>query len=265
MFLIFFLFFILLLFLCLKHYEHSKIYRPKEKLIAFPSEDGIDFEDINFSSRDHVLLNGWFLSKESEKVILYCHGNFGNISSETELLKEFNLLGYNVFIFDYKGFGISDGIPSEGGLYSDALGAYDYLEERGFDNKNIILFGRSLGGAVALFLASEIEGFGGIIIDSSFLSIRDLSYDILGFNFPKALISNRLESIKRIKDIKAPKLIIHSEDDNLIPFYHGQKLFDEAREPKRFLKIKGYHNSSFSGSKEVYMVAIKDFLRSLEK
>jgi fermentation-respiration switch protein FrsA (DUF1100 family) len=264
MFLFFLLFFILFLFLSFKFYEHIKIYRPKEELIAFPSDCGIDFEDVNFSSRDHVLLNGWFIKGASPRVILLCHGNFGNISTAIDIIKELNLLGYNIFVFDYRGYGRSNGIPSERGLYYDALAAYDYLKNRGFPNRDIILFGRSLGGAVAILLASEIEGFRGVIIDSSFKSIHAMSYDALGFNFPRALISNRFESVKRIKKIKAPKLIIHSKDDNVIPFYHGEKLFEEALTPKRFLKIHGYHNCSMVESKDVYFAAVKDFLKSLE-
>ncbi len=264
MFLFFLLFLILFLFFALKYYEHIKIYRAKRELIAFPSDFGIEFEDANFASRDYVLLNGWFVGGMSPVAVLFFHGNFGNISYEIDTIKELHLLGYNIFIFDYRGFGRSDGIPSEKGLYSDALGAYDYLKSRGFDSRDIVLFGRSLGGAVAVFLASEIEGFKGVIVDSSFESIRAMSYAKLGFNYPQALISNRFESVKRIKNIKAPKLIIHSENDGLIPFYHGKKLFDEAPAPKRFLKIHGFHNTYFSESKEIYIAAIKDFLKSLE-
>jgi len=260
-----FLFFILLLFLTVKFYEHFKVYRPRDNLVAYPGDYGIEFEDVNFSSRDKVLLNGWFIKGTSEKVILFCHGNFGNISSRLDMIRELYSLGYNVFIFDYRGFGRSNGVPSEEGLYNDALGAYDYLKERGYKSRDVILFGRSLGGVVAIFLASLIKDFGGLIVDSSFSSSQDLSYDFFGFKFPRFIISNRLESIERIKDIKIPKLIIHSENDNLIPFHHGKKLFEMAGEPKKFLKIKGFHNSCIRDSKDIYMSGIKDFLESLEK
>lgn len=257
-------FFIFLIYLAFKFYEHNKVYRPIENFIAFPDNYNIEFEDINFSSRDKVLLNGWFIKGVSKKVILFCHGNFGNISSRLDMIQELYLLGYNIFIFDYRGFGRSNGIPSEEGLYNDALGAYDYLKGRGYNNSDIILFGRSLGGVVAIFLASLIKNFRGLMVDSSFSSLEDLSYDLLGFRLPGFVISNRLESIKRIKDIGIPKLIIHSENDDLIPFHHGEKLFEMAIEPKKFLKIKGFHNSCFLDSKDIYMAGIKDFLESLE-
>jgi len=264
MFLILFLFFILFVYLFLKYYEHIKIYDPREKLFFFPDDCGIKFEDVNFTSRDHVLLNGWFVKGISDKVILFCHGNFGNISSRVDIIQDLHLLGYNFFIFDYKGFGRSDGVPSEKGLYADALGAYDYLIERGFSDKDIILFGRSLGGAVAIYLSGFIQGFRGIIIDSTFQSTRALGNDIFGYNLPNFIISNRFESIKIIKNVKIPKLIIHSENDDLIPFHHGEKLFEAAPDPKRFLKIRGSHNNCISESKDIYMAGIKDFLESLE-
>jgi len=264
MFLILFLFFILFVYLFLKYYEHIKIYDPREKLFFFPDDCGIKFEDVNFTSRDHVLLNGWFVKGVSDKVILFCHGNFGNISSRLDIIQDLHLLGYNFFIFDYKGFGRSDGVPSEKGLYADALGAYDYLIERGFSDKDIILFGRSLGGAVAIYLSGFIQGFRGIIIDSTFQSTRALGNDIFGYNLPNFIISNRFESIKIIKNVKIPKLIIHSENDDLIPFHHGEKLFEAAPDPKRFLKIRGSHNNCISESKDIYMAGIKDFLESLE-
>ncbi len=259
-----FSFFLLLLYLAFKCYEHFKVYRPRDNLVAFPDSYNIEFEDVNFSSRDKVLLNGWFIKGTSGRVILFFHGNFGNISQRLDIINELYSLGYNVFIFDYRGFGRSNGVPSEKGLYNDALGAYDYLKERGYKNEDIILFGRSLGGVVAIFLASAVKDFRGLIVDSSFSSAQDLSYDFFGFKFPRFIISNRLESIKRIKDIKIPKLIVHSEDDNLIPFHHGKRLFEIASEPKKFLKIKGFHNSCIQDSKDIYMAGIKNFLESLE-
>ena len=259
-----FLFFIFLLYLILKYYEHSKVYRPKDNLIAFPSDYDIEFEDVKFSSQDQVLLSGWFVKGNTERVILFCHGNFGNISLRMDIIQELYSLGYNLFIFDYRGFGKSNGIPSEEGLYNDVIGAYNYLKGRGYKNSDIIIFGRSLGGVIAIFLASLIKDFRGLIVDSSFSSSQDLSYDLLGFKLPGFIISNRLESIKRIRNIKIPKLIIHSENDNLIPFHHGKRLFEAADEPKTFLKIKGFHNTCILDSKDVYMTGIKEFLKSLE-
>jgi hypothetical protein len=233
-------------------------------MFSFPSDLNIQFEDINFTSRDQVLLNGWFIEGSLQRVILFCHGNFGNMSSRVDIISDLSLLGYNVFIFDYRGYGVSSGVPNEKGLYLDVLGAYDYLKDKGFEDKDIIVFGRSLGGAVAVFLASFTRELRGIIIDSTFISARALGYDILGYNLPEFLVSNRFESIKRIKKINIPKLIIHSEEDDLIPFYHGEKLFEEAHEPKLFLKIRGPHNNCISESKDIYIAGIKRFLESLE-
>lgn len=252
----------LLLFLSLKYFEHKNIYLPERDSIANPLDFGIDFEEINFSSRDHVLINGWFIQGPKDKVILLCHGNGGNISYRVDLIEILNYLGYKIFVFDYRGYGKSDGIPTERGLYRDALGAYDILKEKGFKNEDIVLLGRSLGGAVAIFLASRVKP-SGLIVDSSFESIHILSKDVLGFYFPRWLISNRFESIQRIKNIKIPKLVIHSIDDEIIPFYHGKNLYEAAPEPKRFLRLHGSHNTSLFESKDIYIKELRNFIDNL--
>ena len=265
MFLVSFLFLLFLFsYLFFKFYEHTKVYIPREEMFSFPSDLDVDFEDVNFSSQDQVLLNGWFIEGSLRRVILFCHGNFGNMSSRVDIIKDLSVLGYNVFIFDYRGYGMSNGVSNERGLYLDVLGAYDYLIDKGFEDKDIIVFGRSLGGAVAIFLASFTRGLRGVIIDSTFISARALGHDILGYNLPEFLVSNRFESIKRIKKINIPKLIIHSEEDDLIPFYHGEKLYKEAPEPKLFLSIRGSHDNCISESSDIYVAGIKKFLEGLE-
>lgn len=262
MILIIFFCIILFLYLSYKYYEHKHIYVPERDFIATPEDFGIEFEDIKFSSRDKVLLHGWFIRGLREKVILFLHGNKYNISfplSYVEMLKQ---LGFSVFIFDYRGYGKSNGIPTERGLYQDALGAYDFLKEKGYKGDDIILFGRSLGGAVAIYIAGEVNAIG-LIVDGSFTSTYDLSYDVFGFHIPRWLISNHYKSIDLIKNINIPKLIIHSEDDELIPFYHGVALFKAASSPKEFLQIKGSHITSLLDSKEAYIEKIKSFLNSL--
>ncbi len=235
---------------------------PERDFIATPEDFGIEFEDIKFSSRDKVLLHGWFIKGLKDNVILFLHGNKYNISYPLPYIEMLNQLGYNVFIFDYRGYGKSNGIPTERGLYQDALGAYDFLVDRGYRGDGIILFGRSLGGAVAIYIAGKVE-VRGLIVDSSFTSMYDLSYDVFGFHFPRYLISNHYESIERIKNIKIPKLIIHSIEDELVPFYHGKKLFESASSPKEFLRIHGSHLTSFNDSKDLYVDKIKRFLNSL--
>jgi hypothetical protein len=262
MFILVFLGILILIFLTYKYYEHKHIYCPDSVIIATPKEFGIEFQDVRFSSRDMVLLHGWFIKGQKEKVILFFHGNKYNISFPLHYIDMLRKLGYSVFLFDYRGYGKSNGIPTERGLYQDALGAYDFLIEKGYKGDDIVLFGRSLGGAVAINIAYKIKAKG-LILDSSFTSMCDLSYDIFGFHFPKWLISNRYESLKLIKNLIIPKIIIHSKEDDLIPFYHGKRLFEHAAPPKEFLEIKGSHISAFSDSKEVYTQRIKKFLDSL--
>ncbi len=262
MFIIVFFGILILIFLTYKYYEHKHIYSPDSNIISTPEEFGIEFQDIKFSSRDMVLLHGWFIRGQRERVILFLHGNKHNISFPLQYIDMLEKLGYSVFLFDYRGYGKSNGIPTERGLYQDALGAYDFLLKKGYKEDDIVLFGRSLGGAVAIYIASKIKAKG-LILDSSFTSMYDLSYDIFGFHFPKWLISNRYESLELIKNLMIPKIIIHSKDDDLIPFYHGRRLFEYASSPKEFLEIKGSHISAFSVSKEIYTDRIKKFLDNL--
>jgi len=253
---------ILILYLSYKYYEHKNIYFPERDFIATPGDFGIKFKEVKFSSRDKVLLYGWFVGGEGDKMILFCHGNGGNISHRIETIEIINHLGYDLFIFDYRGYGKSNGVPTERGLYQDALGAYDFLIEKGYTGDDIILYGRSLGGAVAIYLATMVE-VSGLIIESSFSSIYALSYDVFGFHIPRHLISNKYKSIERIKDIRVPKLIVHSKDDDLIPFHHGQRLYEAAPDPKEFLTIHGSHNSAFLDSEGIYVEKLSHFLNSL--
>ena len=253
---------IFFLFLAYKYYEHRNIYIPAKEFIITPDEIGINYKEINFSSADYTLLNGWYIEADSDRVIIFLHGHRDNISYRMEHIGIIQSLGYNLFIFDYKGFGKSNGYPTETGLYNDGLGAYrTLLKDFNFKPEEIILFGRSLGGAVAIHLASLVN-VNCLIIESGFLSIYHLSYDILGFHVPKWLISNRYESINKIEQISIPKLLIHSENDELIPYYHGIQLFEAAQEPKKFLKIQGTHNTAFIDSKDLYSRTLQEFLES---
>ncbi len=249
-------------FLVFKWFEHRKIYIPERDYISTPHDVGLGFDEIKFPSRDKVILYGWFVPGSKESVILFCQGNRGNISHRIESIEILHHLGYSLFIFDYRGYGKSNGFPTERGLYQDALGAYDFLRERGYDVDNIILYGCSLGGAVAIYLATVVEAKG-LIIESSFESIYDLSYDILKYHIPEWLISNRFSSIERIGNINIRKLIIHSEDDDLIPFFHGTGLYEAALQPKKMLKIKGSHDTGFLDSGYIYEEGLRDFLEGL--
>lgn len=246
-------------------FQSRMVFFPDRKLVAKPSAVGLAFEDVAFTTADDVEIHGWFLPREgAAHTLLFCHGNAGNISHRFDSLRIFHELGLSVLIFDYRGYGRSaGGPPSETGTYRDADAAYRYLiDERGVDPSRLIVFGRSLGSGVAIELASRMP-VGALIAESSFTSLPDVgqrAYPIL----PVKLLSRiRYDSASRVASIAAPKLFVHSRDDELIPFALGRRLFDEAAEPKHFVEIQGDHNSGFATSGAQYTAALRAFLESL--
>jgi fermentation-respiration switch protein FrsA (DUF1100 family) len=246
-------------------FQSSLVFFPDRKIILYPNQAGMEYEDVNFRTCDNIELHGWFIpSTKHTFTILFCHGNAGNISHRLGSIGIFHQIGLNVFIFDYRGFGNSDGNPSERGSYADAHAAWNYLVEReNIKPENIILFGRSLGSGVAAWLAKEKKAKA-VILESSFTSIPDLGRKYYPI-FPVKLISRiKYPVIEYVQQATCAKLFIHSINDELIPYNHGQKNFAKAKEPKDFLEIQGSHNEGFMVSKDKYIEGIKKFIRTLQ-
>jgi len=232
-------------------------------MAAEPAELGRPFHQFELHAPG-ALLQAWFFPADTNapwagKVILLCHGNAGNISHRLAHAETFLNAGASAFLFDYRGYGRSSGKPSEKGLYADARAAYDFLIGKGVAATNIILFGESLGSAVATELAST-EPTGGLVLLSGFTSIPDLGRELFPF-IPRFLGSIRFNSLERIPRVNAPVLVIHSRLDTLIGFHHGQKLFAAAPEPKTFLEIQADHNESFYAEGQVIADALRGMLR----
>nr|MBN2277474.1 alpha/beta hydrolase [candidate division Zixibacteria bacterium] len=237
------------------------VYFPSREIESTPETAGLVYEDITFKTRDGVELMGWFIhSRELSPVILFCHGNGGNISHRLQTLEIFHEMGLDCLIFDYRGYGQSGGEPSEVGTYLDAEAAWDFLiREKGFLPEQIIIHGRSLGGAVAANLASRIKPKA-LILESAFTSILDMGADMYPY-LPVRLLSRfRYETARYVENISCPVLVIHSPDDDLIPFKHGQKIYEKTPEPKMFPEIYGDHNGGFLLDKDMYVSGISDFL-----
>jgi len=250
----------LLLAVFVRFYENHSIYYPDKKIEATPRDLHLPYEDIDFKTSDGLSLNGWLVPAGPGRLtMVFCHGNAGNISYRLEKIEIFHNLGINVFIFDYRGYGRSQGQPSEQGLYDDAAAAYDYLLSRkDIDTDKIIIYGCSLGGAVATDLAARRKA-AALILDSTFPSAVDMAKVILPF-VPSFLIRSKMDSAAKIRAISIPKLFIHSPEDDIVPFVLGQKLFKAAPQPKQMLKISGDHNYGYSHSADVFSQGIKDFL-----
>ncbi|MBI5056423.1 MAG: alpha/beta hydrolase [Nitrospirae bacterium] len=254
------IFVILILHFFFREYiERRMLYHAVNKIEATPKSIDLEYEDVVLTTKDGVQIAGWFIpAAKPRATILFSHGNGGNISHRLEKISMFNYLNLNVLIFDYRGYGMSKGRPSEEGLYLDEEAMYDYLvNKKGSIPQEIIAYGESLGGAVAIDLAGKHE-LGGLIIEGTFTSIRDMAKKFFPF-VPPSVIKSRYDSLGKIKNISIPKLIFHSVDDDIVPFEQGKKLFDEASGPKEFVQLQGGHNDAFLVSQELFMGKIDSF------
>jgi len=262
----------------------------EEKLIYFPSKypDGVwdldsippregelvaKVEDCYFETSDGLRLHGWFCAPhrriggvlvpvQTDMVMLWFHGNAGNITYRYDMIRGMMELPIEVFIIDYRGYGKSEGRPTESGLYLDARAAWDYLTRtRGTPADHIIIFGKSLGGAPAVDLACQVEP-AALIVQSSFTSAADMAAVVLPF-FPTVFLHTKMDSIHKIAGVRCPKLFIHSPADEVIPYKLGRRLYEAAPEPKEFYEVKGApHNATYIVGGKPYFDAIRRFVDS---
>ena len=235
---------------------------PGRELDATPEAVGLAFEDVTLETSDGVRVHGWFVPGESERALLYFHGNAGNISHRLYSIREWHDLGLSVFIIDYRGYGRSEGNPTEQGLYRDGAAAWQYLAgERGIAPEDIIVFGRSLGGSVAAWLAAR-QAPAALIVESSFTSVPDIGQEAYPWLPVRWLSRFKHATRDHVRQVTSPVLVVHSRDDEIIPFHHGEAIFAAASEPKTFLEIRGGHNDAHAVSAALYRDGLQDFLRS---
>lgn len=235
---------------------------PSRALWATPDDAGFAYETVELTAKDGVRLHGWFLpaATKARGVLLFFHGNAGNISHRLDSLKIFHDSGLAVLIIDYRGYGQSSGEVSEHGTYLDAEAAWHYLtKERRVPEREIVIFGRSLGAAIAADLAAKHEP-GALILESGFTSVPDMAAELYRIFPVRWLTTIKYPTQTSLGNVKSPVLIIHSVNDEIIPFHHGEALFEAANEPKTFLKITGGHNDGFLTSGRVYEDGIHVFL-----
>jgi uncharacterized protein len=257
----------LLIVLMLRWFEHSQVYHPDRVLSATGAALGRPFEDVSFKASDGAELNGWFFpaaanSPRARFVVVLCHGNAGNISHRLDTCVALLATGVNVFVFDYRGYGRSQGRPSEEGTYRDAQAAYQWLRQKGFPATNIIAFGESLGGGVAAELAAR-EPIGGLVLQSTFTSIPDMGADLFPWLPVRWLGTIRYDTRSKLPHLKVPVLVMHSPADDLIGFQHGQRNFAAANEPKLFWELKGDHNDPLADAKH-FLAGVERFLSLIE-
>lgn len=251
--------------------QSKLLYRPTREVTLTPADVGLKYEPVAFESADGIRLAGWHVpAKEPPNAldrvrgpanapftVLICHGNGGNLMHLLDSLELFHSLGLGCWAFDYRGYGASGGRPTEAGTYLDAQAAYDWLTgEKGIPPEQVILFGRSLGGSIAAHLAGRVQA-AGLVIESAFTSFPDIAagfYPYLPVK-PFARFLFRYDTLAYVRKVRCPVMVIHSRDDELVPFVSATQLFEAAHEPKRFVEIAGGHNEGFLLSGDAYRQA----------
>lgn len=243
--------------------EENFIFFPDAEINETPRAIGLAFDDIFFNTSDGVRLHGWFVpGHRAQTTLLWFHGNAGNISNRLENIKLIhNKVGTNIFIFDYRGYGRSGGRVSEEGTYMDGEAAIEYLRtRRDIGPQKLILFGRSLGAAVAAEMATREEGLT-LILESPFESIREMARVAFPLLPIGSILRTRYDVVEKIKKVKAPILVLHGDRDDVVPFTQGKKVFEAAPEPKEFYTIRGAgHNDTFIVGGDAYFTALKNFI-----
>jgi len=243
-------------------FQNRLIFIPTNELTQVPVKSAHSFANLVVSSQNGQNLCAWYIpAKNSVGTVLYCRGNKGNISDDMSVTETWNRLSYNVMIFDYQGFGMSGGEPSELNCYDDAESVYNWLRDNRLLTKKIILHGKSIGGAIAAKLANHVK-CDGLIIESSFTSIKELGRKRFPF-VPSLLYYNEFPTETLLKSVETPVLIMHSTEDNTIPFYMGQKLFDAVHGEKSFYTLQGEQGQSISHNPG-YLRALQTFTGSLK-
>ena len=242
-------------------FQTRLIFLPTTDMMATPASIGLPYEEVHLTAADGVKITGWFVpAHEAKYTILFFHGNAGNISHRLDTVNLYHRLGFNVFIIDYRGYGQSEGRPSEAGSYLDAEAAWQHLvEDRQLRPEQIIIVGRSLGGGIASWLAQHYQA-GALVLESTFTSIPDMAARQYPFLPVRPLTRVRYNTLARVSTLTMPIFIVHSPHDEVIPYDHGRQIFEAASEPKQFLKTVGGHNDGFLISQEIYALELKGFI-----
>ncbi|HUT32053.1 MAG TPA: alpha/beta hydrolase, partial [Planctomycetota bacterium] len=234
--------------LCLLVYlvQARLVYFPIREIEATPRSLGLSYEEVKLQASGGIELSAWFIPCEGSRgTVLFCHGNAGNISHRLHIIRMFHDLGFGMLIFDYRGYGQSQGSPTEHGTYLDAQAAWDYLVERAVPAERIVIYGESLGGAVAAWLAKE-NAPGALVLQSTFTSLPDVGARVYPW-LPVRLLSRfRYDARSHVQQVKCPVLVAHGSRDEIVPYALGRKLFEAANEPKEFLEISGSHNDGLA-------------------
>ncbi len=245
-----------------RYFEWKNIYHPSRTIRFDPSHVGLEYEDINLVTEDDKRLHGWWIPHEDARgSLIFFHGNAGNIGDRVWMAKDLHELGLNIFLLSYRGYGRSRGIPTEKGTYKDARAAYEFvrIQHGDDDSPPIILYGRSLGGAIAIQCALD-KPVRGLIVESTFKSIPEIGKDLYPW-LPVKLISRySYDNVGKISEVSAPVLIAASHDDAIVPWGHTRAVYEAASEPKYWAEMIGDHNDTGWHTSPEYWRKLRDFL-----
>ena len=244
--------------------QEKYVFNPVQEISVTPESVGLVYEDVLIETSDGVKLSAWYLPASNAKgTVLYFHGSSRNISLETEAEKMFHLFGWNVLAPDYRGFGKSEGVPTEEGVYLDAQAAWDWLVQVKKEKPNrIIICGRSLGSGVASDLAAK-NSAGGLILEAAFTSLPEAGQDMYPYFPVKLLTRYKFDTLNKLQKVFCPVLLVHSHDDELIPFKHARALYEVIRGKKSLVELGGPHKGGWKPTLGKYEQSVKLFLASI--
>ncbi|MCX7829985.1 MAG: alpha/beta hydrolase [Acidobacteria bacterium] len=235
--------FLVYIVLCFYLYfnQDAYIFFPERTITAIPKTFGMNYEDLFLEAGGEAKINVWHIPNEKRQLIIHCNGNGGNMSDRVEKYALLYSMGFSVIGFDYRGYGKSSGTPSEKGFYEDLRKVVSFAEQKGYNKENIILYGESIGGGVALQIATESR-FCALVLESTFTSLDEMARIYYKLFPTKLLLKYRFNNSEKINKINCPVAIMHSQEDEIVPYFMGKKLFEKANEPKIFIELKKGHN-----------------------
>ena len=247
-------------------FQNHLIFHPSEFMTDSPDRLEVPWSDHYVETEDGTMIHGWLLKNEdAEHTVVFSHGNAGNISGRLDIAKTIYDKGVSVFLYDYRGYGNSEGSPNEDGFFDDARSVVNYLAgEQGIPTDSMIFYGRSLGGSAAAHQASEFNG-AGLVLDSAFANIRSMAQSAYPF-VPSFLVRAEFPTDQFLMNRgEIPVLFMHSPDDQIVLFDQGRQLYEQAEGEKRFVELRGGHNDNFHNSRDIYEEAWMEFIAQLNQ
>jgi len=256
--------------LFLRWFEQANVYHPTTSMASNGDALRVPWEEVRFRTQDDLELGAWFFPAATNSplrhlAVLISHGNGGNISHRLPTYSLLLELGVNVFAYDYRGYGQSQGKPNESGTYLDAEAALAWLRNRGFDAPQVVAFGESLGGGIATELAVRHPNLRGLVLQSTFTSLIDLGTELFPILPVRTIARYRYDIVAKLPRLQMPVLILHSREDTLIPYHHAERNFSAAREPKALREISGDHNDQPTVDPDLISNALREFLSPIRR